>query len=327
MATYDYGDYVLDLHQKSYVNRKYIFDFFRSRLEVHYSQYYQFCQENLSETNSENISQPARVYFANDDEFKAGAIKRGEYSIIRINKGLIEFMHNIILHRFGPKVLDEPSEEVLEYGTNPINTIMFQVSLLFIFYHELAHLIQFRGTDEVEKEESYSLSGDGTFNIEDHIMETDADIYASNYICDHIIDFIKTNPTQKFADDVIVFSMTGILILFLKLHGNNTTLYYDKTTHPHPSIRLSIVIHFMVTTLKSKLKTIPNGNQIEINEQQIINEINSICESRLFGYFMDGPLPSEYLKIIRENKTQIQDYANFLLAKRLTHPKSTQNLL
>lgn len=329
MYNHDYIKNAIELDDNTELSiKKDIYDYNYKRLHFIFEQTYNFCQENLSNTNSKHIFQPAKIYFGVSSEINASARRKWGYSLIKFNKGLVEEFHDLLYCRFGERKKESPESDFLQYEKNPQTTIMFQTAILFLFYHELGHLIQFGNNGSCEKEESTKINGSGIYSLDDHAMEIDADLYACSYLSDNIVEFIKTIPSGPKEENIknsIIYSLNGIFLLFLMFNHGAGNIYFDRESHPHPYIRLSIIIDYILDSIESKLK-MAEISVTKINKQIIVNEIGSICEARLEGYF-EGNLPSNFKKIIQKNEINIKAYTNLLINKRNEHPHSTHNRL
>jgi hypothetical protein len=122
-------------------------------LSSEFNAYFHYCQKGLSVISSpEGVNiEPSRFYFIDSGEVNAKAFPRKNgYFRISINRGTVEKIYNLFCGY--NSVLDDP--ELIEYKNlniffnqysyqQSLDYITFQHSVLFIFFHELRHLIQF----------------------------------------------------------------------------------------------------------------------------------------------------------------------------------------
>jgi hypothetical protein len=252
--TYNYQDNIKELRELANIPLADIFNYEDSPIQYLYAKYFQFCQENLSEQCHQFDIKPARFYYRSEFDINARAGKHNGYSIIGMNMGTIHSLYQTFYvqnHTFEKdKHLINSYRELGAKFDVPPGHLMFQLAILFTFYHERAHLIQ-KSTilSSGLSEKPYELE-QSEFNIERHILEIDADLDAAYYICSHLFEYWRKLPekdqTGENLQKILAIGVAGIFSYFLLYFNQPVEIYYDKHTHPHPLIRITYILDRMI---------------------------------------------------------------------------------
>ena len=276
MSLFNYSDEVTSLLEKaSYLNKNDVYDFTSSPLSNIYESFYQFCQENLRNYCNDYEIQPSYIFFNEDTRVNAYATLKNETYIISINKGTIFELYNL----FSNNHVFKNSEILQEYVKlqscfdSPIETLMFQLSTQFTYYHELGHLIQKSPSLINGLNENYHKD----FALVKHLMEFDADLHAANNIAFHVLqywnNFMPQCQSKENLERVIAISIASIFSYFTLLFQSfSKELYYYSNTHPHPLIRISYIVPTFIDVMNI---------HFEVNQKNVINKAFTIVDEIL----------------------------------------------
>lgn len=234
-----------------------IFNFSDLPNEELYEQFYNFCRTNM-DIHAEKLNiNPNYFVFINDIRSNAQAVRiKGEYFML-INMGLVQSsIDNLLQNEELNKFFNKRFPDLISKYDNSIAGLGFQVATQFAYYHELAHLIQFSKQGERYKslQEMYSTSPG--FNMEQHKLEINADTYAAFAITNHIQDYLEKTFTDDLSEEKVkdTFVLISVCLLnhIARFATINVDLYFDKSSHPHPYLRLFNVIlniaHYLNST-------------------------------------------------------------------------------
>lgn len=289
--------------------------------------YFQFCQQNLSEECGEYDIQPARIYIRKDTQVNAAAIRTKNHSIIAVNFGTI-----VKLFRFftdNRSIFEK--EELKAYRqldtAFDLDYLAFQLTVQFTYYHELAHLIQrspvlSRWIDELYAK--YIREGDG-YSLDKHVYEFDADLFGSGQEAIHIIEYwSRLEADLKTPEHLSLLLSVGaaaIFSYFLFLMDKYPNIYYKATDHPHPIVRISYMVDNFIKNAEHNL---PKG--IHLDARQILSQAFQISE-HWFG--QDGnkrEAVMEFAKFFQNEGQNIADYINnVLIPESRKHPELVMN--
>ncbi len=323
MAQYNYQQTTMEMITK-FPHIQDVYDFDRSNARQFYNDFYQFCQENLSEKcNDYNIT-PAYFYFTTSPDFNALASSR---NIININMGVIEslakfFMNNTsltnypILKKYIPLNNYLIKEKQIDF-----NYLMFQSFNQWIYYHELAHLIQFSNEKQTkinDFREAYLLP-DISFDLKSTIMEIDADLHGANSIVFHIIQFFN-NLDEKFRNEDTMFKLLSISIsamfsYFMLLTEDLKEFYIKKYDHPHPFVRITYIFTTLIDCFERN-----HNFKINFSSREIIKESMGISDA-----FFNRNYESQYLAILKDNHVSISIYIKEMIQEMEKHPYLLSN--
>lgn len=238
---------------------------------------------SFSQTNLEKscgiIGRNSFVYIVDDISVNAFATKISGRGIIGINHGAILELYNSIVK--SPKEFNK-----LDYFT-------YQIVILFLFYHEKAHLIQGKkGHLGLINE----MTSSRVYDPKMHLREFDADIYAVSMILAHIEEFsIKNNHS---LDILIASAIAGIYILCMKFMGGNAQFYLKDKSHPHGKLRML----YITTQL---IRNINKGKKIDLTNI----DLGYLWQERLFNILdQNEDLFNKEMKEYRDNSLLMENY-------------------
>lgn len=311
---------------KGIVNSEDIFDYSVSDPYKVVEQFFQFCQQNLSEECGKYDIQPALIYIRSLMDVNAAAGKGNDHYVIRVNFGTILIMFRLYTdhrHIFNEDALGDFTElnksldESLDY-------LLFQVSMQFTFFHERAHLIQKSPVEHQWVDENYNLNPeDAPFSLSHHIREFDADIHASTFVAFHLVDYWKRQSdkirTKENLEFIISIGLAGVLAYFLFLKRNYAKVYYKAGTHPHPLIRISYILDNLVKTADGNIDVEVDfsSNNVLKNAFRIVEQLFSVAET---------PWLNQFIEDFYAEQENIKKYINdTLIAESLHVPELTIN--
>jgi hypothetical protein len=306
--SHDYKQNMEELVSKTGLPSQMVFDYSGQELFHTYQRFYDFCQENLSNTYSKFNIAPAKFFYVKDSQINAWYSRIKDYRVIGIHEGAIHKLNNF----FDANPIQPSSARLKEYVDlndkfkDSINSLILQNTLVFIFYHELTHLIQRSEVIDLKMDE---LTGDATFSLENHILEMDADVYAAHQLTKHCVKYLSRLPqelqTEEILHQLFAISASGIFVFFLILN-NNRPFYYKKCKHPHPIVRIIYVTHYMLRAAKSGY-----GGEDDL-DRKILNDLYGITEELVKNSIgMEGLV--EYATVLQTEKSNIESYIKELL--------------
>jgi hypothetical protein len=287
-------DYTLEI--KNGVDNKVIkpediFDFRGSQFEQLLFDYYKFCRENLN-IHSANVDiTPNILLFTNSFEINAGAGISNKHFVITINLGLFKFcVENYYNNEDLTKYFQALYPETIMKFDNPVNILAFQICTQFTYYHELAHLFQFSTKkDDLQIQERNDLDTQVGFDKVKHILEINADTYASISVATHIEQYIdrtfKDNVTTNNTIETLVFFCCCLLNYTLSFSKKTEDIYFDKNTHPHSFIRLltsilNITNHLEQSPYFKQKGIVLNGGNLFSTVVEVYKDLES---NNIFG--------------------------------------------
>jgi hypothetical protein len=314
MAQYDYNQVIQELMDQEAVPDNEICKFEFFMIADVFQNYFQFCQEHLSETclGFGYPIQPARMYFASFHSVNAGARRGQNYSIIKVHMGSIQNLHDLFS---GESLLEDPRlSEYREFDqllratqTPPFEFLLFQTGTLFTYYHELGHLIQVgnAGHSLAETSEQYSAEEEAVFDPHKHILEFDADQFAANQLAQHVIHFIgkfgALGQEEATLKKLVVNFLVGVMGYIIFLWATfNEDIYYDRFKHPHPVIRILWIVPIIIETVKIKFP--------QIDSKALLGETMRVLDIYLENKG-EGQIRDRFIDRIYDEYDHIMGYA------------------
>ena len=313
---YSYTDIVRALVLNRIIEPADAYFYFKHNLAVVFDQLFLFGQENLSEVclrDGYNI-EPARFHFPDDARINALASRTNGHSTIEINRGTVEQLWNVFCHR---SILHDPEladYKILNdfYEQPPHNIsvsyMMLQSALLFTFYHELGHLVQFtnRTSATASIEERNMAAGTRPFDFGHHIREYDADQHGAQQSAAHVIEFWSKLPKEERTEEnlsrLIVITLVGILGFYMMLLADpETELYFYERSHPHPLIRLQ----WIYTSLLDRISI--NIPGVKLDASAVIAETLRVLDV-YFKHKGMGNIQDRFREPLSQNYDQIMAY-------------------
>jgi len=220
-----------------------IFDFRNTPSEDLFNNYYMFCRESLDINSAKYNINPNVFAFKNGFNSNAEAKRTVDNAFgIFVNLGLLgycaeNFQNNTTLDKY----CEQNFPHLVEKFDIKPSALAFQITTQFSYYHELAHLIQFS-----KKAENFALQERNVdcneYHEIRHILEINADTYASVSIVTHIVQYIDKcfgkNPEQKLVEDTILLLSSCLLNYITSFYDDLAKIYFKMYCHPHPVFRL-----------------------------------------------------------------------------------------
>lgn len=286
------------------------FDYEETPNEQLYDLFWTNAQKFLNDERFEQYFSNPRLYYNTNQTENAGAYVDGKYSLIVVFMGAIVPIYSYYHLRkngFETEGLRGYNEVAEPFDITP-DIYLFQVVTLFFLYHETGHLIQLNNQPRQYTEFVPNCKGS---EEERHAKEFDADWFASNELAFHIVDLwasLQMQPEKEaieFLHKMVELALAGIYVYLIKMSLDHPKLYFQEHCHPHPSVRLSYVIHYLVTTVK-----LYSG--ITINENKVLHNAMAISDELMADY---DPNPVEYfsLDVIYQNLDEIKKYVDKII--------------
>ncbi|MBI1836466.1 MAG: hypothetical protein HYR91_04285 [Flavobacteriia bacterium] len=208
-----------------------IFDFYCETLEIH----------------SDYGINPSHLFFINNISRNARATKYNDQFIIGLNSGTIIYLIETFKNQFSKNKINLIQLNQVIIGTEA-NNLLYQLSLHFTLYHELAHLIQ--RSNSIHNETILLNDSVTNFSERKHLEELDADCFSSLCLATHVIQLFETNYKENKSilefKKLIIASTATCIYYILSFSGADKEIYFHENSHPHPIIRISNIIgHFL----------------------------------------------------------------------------------
>lgn len=296
-------------------------------LEEEFHRFYEYCQEYLDRNDLGFKIAPARFYYNTSTSENALAYVKNGYSLIEIFKGAIFQLHTFYS---GKKNLFERDpltgyEKMTQKAGVDSAYLIFQFVTLFFLYHEVGHLIQrIIGSKDYTEFVKADCTGDEV--KERHMREHDADWFAAGQLAFHVVDFAKrSNPKDDkelvaIASDMTAMALAGVYTHFIRWSRDYAKVYYEEHCHPHPSVRLSYIIIYLLETMDANLpsrldqKTILK-NAIRISEVLMMEGEDNIIEKYSMELYAEMAKVEDYINQIRKNAESYQYLSRRVVAK------------
>lgn len=279
----------------------------------------EFVVEKTTQDNNENKFDNFDFFLLNNDKPNAFACSYNGKSIIGIHTSLLENIEQRINSRIN--TLPELSQKILNGYINsghsvPINIIMYQFAALFIYYHELAHLIQFKneGVNKA-KLERYNFHIGNYFDIILHVIELDADYFATYQLFVHIINYWNNLPMEFRNDNSLESILTAVtsslFVLFNELSGGWKEWYLYDYSHPNPVVRVSYINQFLIDLAKFETSRYYGFE---------ISNSKSMVDTLSLSMYLNSDTENEtglkkYLEYIFSHSDEIEKYLNNFIPK------------
>lgn len=155
----------------------------------------------------------------------------------------------------------------------PVDYLIYQFTTVFTFYHELAHLFQFKkGNEGAAHFERYNLNEGKYFDQLAHAREIDADIFAAEHITAHVFQFWNASPddkrTKEALEAMISLTLLSSFTLFFELSLGWQEWYTLDYDHPNSLIRISYILDALIQTSKANEHKL----DFEIDSKKILQD-------------------------------------------------------
>lgn len=321
----DYSEHLEELNLKFRIADGY--DFSDDEIALEYQKLYEFCQVNLERVKNEflQIDKPSYIYIKDCDELNARAYNNS--FVICVFKGLFQDLYNFFIKDGKLKSLNDYrlieglSDSGLEY-------LLFQQTLLFIYYHELAHIIQYNNYNrlndkflEYSRGERYQKVHED-YNRLSHIMEVDADTHAVNLVCTHIANLLEENKevlNEELKTEIAIklakLSLVGIIIYWFKLNDLGNSKNLRSGDHPNILVRVTIVISILL----SKLQTDLGITEKELSNHDLLHDSFDLITELAREKGIVSSWVGDYIIFLKDYKEEISKYSDEILAEMPEH--------
>jgi hypothetical protein len=301
------------------------FEFDKDDLKEVYADYFNFCINALKRTEVKYQIYPSYAIYLNNFSVNAMAGLINQNFLILFNMGLITNLHRFfteIRFDFSNPVYSDFNMMDKDFDSSP-EWLMFQIATQFTFYHEQAHLIQKSEILNSVVQENYA-NGIGFYSLEHHVLEIDADTWASHFVCYHIVEYWHRQKeeikNQETFISLVTLGLSAIFSYFIFLSGDRYKIYLKESTHPHPSIRISYMADIFLNVAEQSF-----GKEFTIDKNSILVSCFRVCEEM----FKDRRPEINYVAIFLEELAQeiknSQEYIKEMQAEIRKRPYLTVN--
>jgi len=282
-------------------------------LETDFNTFYEFCQTYLDRDDLGFDIKPARFYYNSNINVNGLAYVKNDFKLVEIYKGTIFGLKDFFDSKkelFSGESLLKYNQLTLKNASEP-EYFLFQYVTLYFLYHEVGHLIQ-RSMGSTNHKEFVDTKCEGDDIITQHIREHDADWFAANQVAFHIISFANqiSEPSleskKTTTEDIASLSLAGIYMYFIRRTKAYPQIYYQEHCHPHPSVRLSYMIYYLMDALSENLPFVLNKgsvltNAIAISESLMMEPERNIIKEYSLQLYAEIKKVEDYIKQIRKN--------------------------
>ena len=267
---------------------------------------------DFAKANVENHKvkvEPFELFLLNYDEPNAWAWFHNDKNVICIHLSLFENIEKRVLDKI--KSMPSNAKAIISKGNfsaqEPADYLIIQFATVFIFYHELAHLLQFnKGNKGAALVEKYNLSVGADFDKRAHAMEIDADIFAAEQMTAHLFQFWNKfsdeNKTKDSLETLISLMLLSSFILFFELTEGWEKWYTFDYDHPNSIIRVTYILDALIQTSKAKDRKLT----FEIDKTKILNDTFILANHFIDDSKMNGF--EDFAKLFYSHQEDINNY-------------------
>ncbi len=286
-----------------------VFNYDDAKFSDEYDNNYFFYQTNLNKAKERYSIDPSTLFYKSDYSSNAFAGKNKGHFVLCFHMGLMNFLFVTFLEKLNcdGAIATLGHESKAKLLDNPLELIMYQISMHFTFYHEMGHLVQ--KSDSLINNLNEVITNQGKFNIERHILELDADEFSTMYICNHLFMYgdrvFNGEYDKKAIEFMMVYVCYSILIYMLSFNGRGMPIYFEEHTHPHPVIRIMSTVMMLVVYTKDVLAQ--RGIELGSTPREIVDKSLEFSQIISKGIFDEDPI-RPLLKDIEDNQKEIIAY-------------------
>lgn len=220
--------------------------------------YTNFAKSNIKSPIHKTEIDPFELFLLQHAEPNAWAWFHNDRYVMCIHLSLFKLIEKRVREKL--LSLPEDAKEIISRCAfkedTPADYLIYQFTTVFTFYHELAHLFQFKkGNEGIAHFERYNLYEGKDFNKLAHAMEIDADIFAAEHMTAHVFQFWNASPDEKRTKEsleaMISLTLLSSFILFFELSQGWQKWYTLDYDHPNPLIRVSYILDALIQTSKA----------------------------------------------------------------------------
>ena len=309
-----YENEISEIIKNNLLSRDEIFDYRETPLEIHCNKLFLY-YKTLIKNNSDiyNI-EPNFFVFKNKTTVNASAVVKEGFTLVSINIGTIKELKETFLDnvKHTKEIFGESIQELDKFLVDKKSSVMdfmFNSACIFLLNHEIGHLIQ--NNDKLELNLNESNKDIGEFNIDKHIYEVDSDIFSAMKISQDIYR-VWEDFDGKFKTDILLsnlISLASSAIGIFKLFNLNAEkgIYYKEKSHPHVSIRVTIIQEIMVNSI-SHLR----GSTMS-EEYKNITISNSLSIIERLNIYKGDSFFNDFVALTLKNSDKIEEYSKFLI--------------
>ena len=250
-----------------------------------YDSLFEFIFESLSHEWINFYERPCYFYYIG--EFKDSVIEKtrayaencGDFNVIGIKYNLIKDLFSLfskqsqILSNL-PEVKKYSIESLLNLQ---IGALIYRLSVSFLYYHELAHIMQFSPNERQRmSEDCVSMYLTKSDTLSKHTKEMDADYVSARLTTKIVIDYWKDLPKKQRQVEILEFlisiTLVGVFILWDYLSSGISEVYFLEKSHPHEVIRISAMSNSILNELDS-------SEEIKVNSEKILRRTFEILQT------------------------------------------------
>jgi len=315
-----YENEISEIIKNNLLSRDEIFDYRDTPLEIYCNKLFLYYKALIRNNSDIYDIEPNFFVFKNKTTVNASAVVKEGCSLVSINIGTIKELKEIFLDNakqtkdiFGESI--QELDQFLVDKKSSVMDFMYNSASIFLLNHEIGHLIQ--NIDKIELNLNESNEEISDFNIDRHIYEVDSDIFSAMKLSQDIYriwdDFDDTFKTDLLLCNLISLATSAIGVFKLFNLNAEKGIYYKEKSHPHVSIRVTIIQEIMVdfishlsgSTISEEYKNITISNSLSIIEKLNIYKGDS--------FFND------FVALTLENSDNIEEYSKFLILEVSTN--------
>ncbi|MEP7128581.1 MAG: hypothetical protein ABI729_06925 [Chitinophagales bacterium] len=296
-------------------------------VEEEFEKHYQFYQTYLDGHLNDYDIKPTKLFYNYCDSMNGWASKCNEIGIVSINRGTITGMRK--LFNQDPSFFNAHEDlikirELEILCDSPIWEIMHQTSKLYLFYHEVGHIIQ--NSRNVNFDTIYeTMDPDQTYDKSKHVDEIDADTFAGVRLGRHALKYWrKLNPEDKTIENlesVIAVIVAGIGLNRLSIFEYSGAFYLRKFKHPHTVLRIAALITNIINYVNQELRTSKELGEIEINKDNGY-KLSFIVLKHVTDKVLGKSTRESFRDIFLKESSGIKTYYGELLDAMKSNPES-----
>lgn len=306
MSIEDYNSHILELTKRFGYSKNDFVDIEAEALGDEYNRLLDFYTKSLAVNEFHGIS-PSFIAVYNDTSINARAITKDGNNLVLLFKGLVHYLvHAFLLNNDLNKEEIRILKILKPYLNTSVSQLMYDAAMHFTFYHEMAHLIQFSGSNEGSLEEVPKFTN--PYDQYSHILELDADEFSSLCLSEHILQYhsrLFKKGNSGTYEGLLVLFLSPIVLYLLAFTSNKGKLYFYEGSHPHPIIRLMLIT--LTITDYCKMSLSKNEENIEIDHLAVIENALALAQ-KIETKYLSTDKVAELIVFIRTNLKEIMDY-------------------
>lgn len=305
-----------------------------NRLQPVFDAFFNWCKDDLEIDNVLYQLPNAAMIYIDDYDVNAFAMTSQPRQLIGIYRGLMENMFYVFWDNsdiFRTKESFKLIAADIALSEDDPMALLFQFFTYFIYFHELAHLLQSRRSDFPFVDEKFSDTTKDD-NLIKQLREYDADNLGAVQIfiqsCLRYAKVPSKDKSPQVLESYITIGIVSIFTYFLQSSRYHNEIYYEGKSHPHPLVRLFYTMDSIQGCFQANREELgsPDFTNIFSNVSSIAREILS------YDIFSIYPLvknQGEAIKRIQRYSYWLQDEAlknkdltlNFFLGRHMKRSK------